>query len=155
MKTTVINNANESMKAVRTDLRSANKEYTSISRVLKDIQRREMMKAGYGNVFAALKLQPENGKSTVEPAAFFKALVPEMWGQTYNKAGEAVGEKWVGCWGIAAKKDKSGNKVLDAAGNVVTEPVLRKITAWTPTKLFKVWAQSEAFRAAAAAAKTK
>ena len=153
MKTTVINNANESMKAVRTDLRSANKEYTSISRVLKDIQRKELLDCGYKKVFDALHLEPAKGKDKVEPKQFFDALTPEMWGQTYSKAGEPVGEKWVGLWGISAKKDKAGNKVLDAAGNVVTEPVLRKVTAWTPTKLFKVWAQSEAFRAAAAAAK--
>lgn len=145
----IIATATESLKAVRNDLRDGNKEYTSISRVLKDIQRKEMMKCGYGQVFASLHLSPAEGKERVEPADFFAALAPEMWGRTTNKAG-VVSDPWVGVWGTAAKKDAEGNKILDAQGNPVTEAKLRKITAWSPTKLFKVWAQSEAFKAAAA-----
>ena len=143
----ILATATESLKAVRNDLRDGNKEYTSISRVLKDIQRKDMMKAGYGQVFEAIRLTADDEDGKVTPKSFFDRLAPEMWGRTTNKAG-VVSDPWVGIWGTAAKKDAEGNKVLDAEGNVVTEPVLRKVTAWTPTKLFKVWAQSQAFKGA-------
>lgn len=142
MKTSeIISKSNESLKNVRTDLRDGNREYTSISRVLKDIQRKDMLKSGYGAVFAALNLKAE-GKSKVEPADFFGALAPEMWGT------DKKGEKYVGIFGLATKKDEKGNVVKDEKGEPVKEAKLRKVTAWSPNKLFKVWAQSEAAKGA-------
>lgn len=116
-----IESANVVIKSVAGDLRGANKEYTSISRVLKDIQRKDMLKAGYGKVFEAVGL--EAGKIT--PAEFF-AAVPEGMHGTDKK-----GNDFVGIWGY--KKEEDGSKT----------PVLRKVTAWTPNKLFKVLAQSQ------------
>ena len=147
MKTVmIIASANEVLKTVSKNLREGNREYTSLSRVLKDIQRSELLKAGYGVVFDTLKIDRK-----ITPKAFLEALEPEMWGQTYNKAGEKVGEKWVGLWGLAKVKDAQGNIVYDETptGEKVarTEPVLRKVTAWTPNKLFKVYSQSQAAKA--------
>lgn len=154
MKATVISSANESIKKVSNSLRDGNKEYTSISRVLKDIQRADMLKAGYGQVFEALGFSDVK-KVKVTPAAFFASLEDEQWGITTNKAGQPIGEKWVGIWGMTQKKDAEGNKVTEIIDGVevpVMIPVLRKVTAWTPTKLFKVYAQAMAIKAEKAAA---
>lgn len=148
MKNSVINAASELLKKVNTDLRSANKEYTSISRVLKDIQRADMLKAGYMAVFTGLGFDPKIEK--VDPATFFASLEPEQWGQTYNKAGDKVGEPWVGVWGVAKVKDAEGNYVKEVVNGVEvikTEPKLRKVTAWSPTKFFKVYSQALAIKA--------
>lgn len=114
------------LKSVSSDLRGGNNEYTSISRVLKDIQRKDMLKCGYGKVFEALGIVA--GKVT--PAEFF-AVIPEgMHGK------DKKGNDFVGLWGW---------KVLerDAEGKVTKrEAVLRKVTSWSPNKLFKVWAQA-------------
>ena len=154
METTkIIASANESIKQVGSSLRDGNKEYTSISRVLKDIQRAEMLKCGYDVVFKHLGFNDVK-KVKVTPAQFFAALEPEQWGTTTNKAGQQVGEKWVGLWGMAQKKDEKGNKVTEVVDGVevpVMVPVLRKVTAWTPTKLFKVYSQTLAIRAEKAA----
>ena len=139
----VINAASANLKTVGTDLRSGNKEYTSISRVLKDIQRKDMLASGYAQVFAAVGL--DAGKIT--PAAFFALCTPEQYGQTFNKKGEPAGEPWVGIWGTAVKKNVEGQPVLGPDGSKVTEPVLRKVSSWTPNKLFKVLAQAQAFKA--------
>ena len=115
------------LKGVAANLRSGNKEYTSISRVLKDIQLKDMLKAGYAEVFAVLGL--EAGKVT--PADFFAAIPEGMHGK------DKKGEDFVGLWGW---------KVLerDAEGKATKqEAVLRKVTAWTPNKLFAVLAQAQ------------
>ena len=115
------------LKGVAANLRSGNKEYTSISRVLKDIQRKDMLKSGYGEVFAALNLTA--GK--IAPADFFAAVPTGMHGT------DKKGNDFVGIWGWKTiEKDKDG-KVTKR------EAVLRKVTAWTPNKLFKVWAQAQ------------
>lgn len=115
------------LKSVRTDLRDANKEYTSISRVLKDIQRKDMLRAGYAAVFAAVGI--EAGKIT--PAEFFAAIPAGMHGT------DKKGNDFVGIWGWkVTKRDKDG-KVVER------EAVLRKVTAWSPNKLFKVLAQAQ------------
>lgn len=143
----IIATANESIKVVANDLRDGNKEYTSISRVLKDIQRKEMLRCGYGKVFAALGLDADNNKVT--PQDFFNALEPEQWGKTVTKSGK-VSEPWVGIWGMATVKDENGKKVMVTVNGVEvpkTEPKLRKVTAWSPNKIFKVYAQALAIRA--------
>lgn len=143
----IIATANESIKTVAASLRDGNREYTSISRVLKDIQRKELMKAGYAKVFAAVGM-PTDG--SVTPAQFFAVLTNEQKGRSYNKAGEPVGDPWYGIWGMATVKDAEGNKVMVTVNGVSvpkTEPKLRKVTAWSPTKLFKMLAQAQAIRA--------
>lgn len=115
------------LKGVSVDLRGANKEYTSISRVLKDIQRRDMLKAGYGKVFEAVGLVAGG----ITPADFF-AAVPEGMHGTDKK-----GNDFVGIWGWkVVERDKEGKATKK-------EAVLRKVTAWTPNKLFKVLAQAQ------------
>lgn len=119
--------ANAVLKNVGADLRGGNKEYTSISRVLKDIQRKDMLKAGYGKVFEAVGM--EAGKIT--PKEFF-AAVPEGMHGTDKK-----GNDFVGIWGWkVTKRDKDGKAVEK-------EAVLRKVTSWSPNKLFKVLAQAQ------------
>lgn len=118
--------ANVVLKSVASDLRGANKEYTSISRVLKDIQRKDMLKAGYGKVFEAVGLEAGN----ITPADFF-AAVPEGMHGTDKK-----GTDFVGIWGWKTLEKDAEGKVTKR------EAVLRKVTAWTPNKLFKVLAQS-------------
>ena len=115
------------LKGVMDSLRGGNKEYTSISRVLKDIQRKDMLKAGYGKVFEAVGI--EAGKLT--PKDFFDALPEGMWGV------DKKGNKFVGLWGWkVVARDKEGKPTKK-------EAVLRKVTAWSPNKLFKVLAQSQ------------
>lgn len=122
-----IENANAVLKSVAANLRKGNQEYTSISRVLKDIQRRDMLKAGYAEVFEAVGL--EAGKIT--PAEFFAAVPKSMHGK------DKKGEDFVGIWGWkVVEKDKDGKATK-------REAVLRKVTAWTPNKLFKVLAQAQ------------
>lgn len=134
--------SNESIKNVAASLRSANKEYTSLSSVLKDIQRKAYLDAGYKAVFDALGY--EGGKVT--PKDFFAATTPEQWGRTVRKNKED--EKWLGIWGWAQVKDETGKPVMEADGKTPkVEPKLRKVTSWTPNKLFKVLAQANAIAA--------
>lgn len=122
-----IESANNVIKSVSKDLREGNKEYTSISRVLKDIQRKDMLKSGYAAVFEALGL--DGGKVT--PKDFFEAVPDTMHGT------DKKGADFVGLWGWkVTERDKDGKAVEK-------EPVLRKITSWTPNKVFKVLAQSQ------------
>ena len=115
------------LKGVSESLRGGNKEYTSISRVLKDIQRKDMLKAGYGKVFEAVGLEAGD----ITPADFF-AAVPEGMHGTDKK-----GNDFVGIWGWkVVERDKEGKATKK-------EAVLRKVTAWTPNKLFKVLAQAQ------------
>ena len=119
--------ANAVLKNVGADLRGGNKEYTSISRVLKDIQRKDMLKAGYAAVFAAVGMEAGN----VTPKEFFAAVPQSMHGT------DKKGNDFVGIWGW---------KVLarDAEGKPTKkEAVLRKVTSWSPNKLFKVLAQAQ------------
>ena len=122
-----IESANVVLKNVASELRGGNKEYTSISRVLKDIQRKDMLKAGYGKVFEAVGLEAGG----ITPAEFFAAVPAGMHGT------DKKGNDFVGIWGWkVVERDKEGKAVKK-------EAVLRKVTAWTPNKLFKVLAQSQ------------
>lgn len=122
-----INVANNVLKGVASDLRGGNKEYTSISRVLKDIQRKDMLKAGYGKVFEAVGLKAGG----ITPADFFAAVPAGMHGT------DKKGNDFVGIWGWKTLEKDAEGKVTKR------EAVLRKVTAWTPNKLFKVLAQSQ------------
>jgi len=122
-----IERANVVLKTVAGDLREGNREYTSISRVLKDIQRKDMLRKGYGVVFEAVGL--EAGKIT--PTEFFAAIPADMHGK------DKKGKDFVGIWGWKTlEKDEKG-KVTKR------EAVLRKVTSWSPNKVFKVLAQSQ------------
>ncbi len=122
--------AEGTIKNVRVELRDGNKEYTSISRVLKDIQRKDMLKAGYGKVFEAVGM--DAGKVT--PKEFFAAIPKGMHGFDKN------GNDFVGVWGWkVTKRDKDGKAIEK-------EAVLRKVTSWSPNKLFKVLAQAQALK---------
>lgn len=124
MKTiSVINKANEVMKSVAGSLRSANKEYTSISSVLKDIQRSAYLKAGYADVFKAVGIDTDERKLT--PKDFFDRVHKSLHGT------DKKGQDYVGIWGTKTNKETG-----------LAEPVLRKVTAWTPRKVFMVLAQS-------------
>lgn len=122
-----IESANGVIKGVSAHLREANKEYTSISRLLKDIQRKDMLRAGYGKVFEAVGMVAGN----ITPAEFFAAIPEGMHGK------DKKGNDFVGIWGWkVVERDKEGKATK-------REAVLRKVTAWTPNKLFKVLAQSQ------------
>lgn len=124
MKTNVnvIENANVVIKSVAANLRSGDKLYRSISSVLKDIQRSEYLKAGYAEVFAAVGIDVKAGKLT--PADFFGKVHSSL------KATDKKGVEYVGVLGY--KKEENGSRT----------PVLRKVTSWTPRKVFMVLAQS-------------
>lgn len=122
-----IESANVVLKGVAGELRGGNKEYTSISRVLKDIQRKDMLKAGYGKVFEAVGL--EGGKVT--PAEFFAAVPEQMHGN------DKKGNDFVGLWGWKVVERDANGKATKK------EAVLRKVSSWTPNKLFKVLAQAQ------------
>ena len=122
-----INVANNVLKSVATEVRSGNKEYTNISRILKDIQRKDMLKSGYGKVFEAVGLEA----GSITPADFFAAVPKTMHGQ------DKKGADYVGIWGWKTLE-------RDAEGKATKrEAVLRQITSWTPNKLFKVLAQAQ------------
>jgi len=122
-----IGKSEQVLKGVSESLRGGNKEYTSISRVLKDIQRKDMLKAGYGKVFEAVGLVAGG----ITPADFFAAVPAGMHGT------DKKGNDFVGVWGWKITKKDDKGKVVER------EAVLRKVTAWTPNKLFKVLAQSQ------------
>ena len=119
----IIENSNNVIKSVAASLRDANREYTSISSVLKDIQRSQYLKAGYAEVFAAVGINTEAGRLT--PADFFAKVHKDLHGT------DKKGNDFVGIWGT--KKDKETG---------LTAPILRKVTSWTPRKVFLVLAQS-------------
>lgn len=136
----------KSVKNFAKSLRGGNKEYTSISRVIKDVQSVALMDAGYRDVFAALGL-PTNGKFT--PMDFFGCMQPSQFKTvTVGKGENRKDEQRLGIWGWAQKKDENGQKVFEADGKTpVMEAVLRTVTAWTPNKLFKCIAQAQAIAA--------
>ena len=121
-----IESANELLKSVSKDLRNANKESASISRTLKDMQRAFLLDAGYKVVFEKLGL-PTNGKVTAK--MFFESL------SETQKGIDKKGNTFVGIWGYKVERDANGNVISK-------ERVLRKVTAWSANKVFKVFAQS-------------
>lgn len=141
----VITKSAEILSVVRSDMKEANREYTSISRVLKDIQRSDLMRKGFAACFEAVGI--EKGHK-VEPAEFFAAVPVENWVEA-RKGREAM----VGIWGLTTKKDEQGNVVKDAEGNEVKVPVLRAVSSWTPRKVFLVLAQAKVAREVAEAEK--
>ncbi len=141
--------ANESIKNVSKELRNANREYTSLSSVLKDIQRVKFMEAGYATVFEGLGLRSD-GKFT--PREFTEVMCEEQFAEvTVGKGKDKHTEKRLGVWGYRQKVDpETKEKVYEQDGvTPVMEAVLRVVTSWTPTKLFKAIAQANAIKAQA------
>lgn len=128
MKTTnfakVIESANATIKVAGKELRNADKEARSISSVLKDMQRSQYLKAGYADVFAAIGIDV-CGDEKLTPAEFFSRVHESLHGV------DKKGNDYVGVWGMSKNKE---------TGEAV--PVLRKVTAWSPRKVFMVLAQS-------------
>ena len=120
----VIANANVTIKSVNKNLAAANREYTSISSVLKDMQRSQYLKAGFAEVFAAVGIDVMSG-AKLTPAEFFASIHASLHGT------DKKGNDFVGIWGVQKNKE---------TGEAV--PVLRKVTSWTPRKVFMVLAQS-------------
>lgn len=143
-----INVANESIKSVNKQLRNGNKEFNSLSSVLKDIQRKQYMKAGYAEVFKSLGL-PTDGRFT--PADFFKKMNAEQFKTvTVGRGKNKKEEKRLGIWGWAQKKDEDGNKVFESDGKTpVMVPVLRVVSSWSANKLFACISQANALKEAA------
>lgn len=135
--------ANESIKNVSKQLRNGNKEFNSLSSVLKDIQRKQYMKAGYADVFKSLGL-PTDGRFT--PADFFKKMNDEQFKTvTVGRGKNKKEEKRLGIWGWAQKKDEDGTKIFEEDGvTPVMVPVLRVVSSWTSNKLFACIAQANA-----------
>lgn len=129
MKKELINAAAVNIKAAA-ELKSANKEFTTISSTLRFMQTREMLDAGYSKMFAKYGCL-----ESITVPAFFAQLHPCLHGT------DKKGNDYVGIWGMKTTKDANGNVVSE-------EEVLRKVTAWNPTKVFRVLEQSyQAYKA--------
>ena len=116
---TFIDTANDLLASVRTDLRNANKENCSLSRVLKDMQRNCLLDAGYKAVFEKLGITDK-----IDVPTFKSKLHSSMFGT------DKKGNEFIGIWGYS--KDSNGKMI----------PTLRKVTAWSANKIFKAIAQS-------------
>lgn len=123
------------LKDARKNLREANKEYTSLSQVLKDITRKSIWNAGYKEAFALIHVSLE----TLTPAKFRSALNDNML--YTNKTGKTA----IGMWGTKVVKNKDGELVKNEDGTPKKEAVLRPVASWTPTKIWTVLAQSLQF----------
>ena len=125
-----IDAANDMLANVSKDLRKANKEHFSISHVLKDMQRNDELKNGYGNVFKALNWDINK---KLDAKTFFSLLDDSQYYM------DKKGNKCYGIWGYKYEKDNNGNVIS-------TTKVLRKVTSWSPNKVFKMMAQSIAIK---------
>lgn len=119
MKTNDIKAVKKAVRKVK-GLKAANKEFNSITSVLKFMQTAEMMNAGYKDSFEAFGIF-----KTLTVPMFFASVPVE----NRNDKGE------VGLWGTKSVKDAQGNVIGE-------EPVLRVVKSWTPTKVFDVLSQA-------------
>ena len=138
----VINNSKQVMKGTAKARASANKEYASLSNVLKQIKEKKMWSAGFGEAFAGVGITDAKDLTP----ALFRSLAPEVC------AKDKKGKKQLAIWGMAVVKDADGMPALDAEGAIVYTPVQRIVKAWTPNKVLQILAQSAAFRAQASQA---
>lgn len=137
----------KSLKNVAKEVRGGNVVYTSLSQVLKDIQRSDLMKAGYKAAFAGLGVAIDENKKFA--AADFFCLMQEAQYKavTVGKGKEKKEVKKLGLWGWSQMKDADGNKLFEEDGvTPKMEAVLRVVTAWTPNKVFKAIAQAKAIK---------
>ena len=140
----VIAAANEVFKSTSAERREWNKEYYSLSKLLRDAQQKSRMERT-APIFAAIGL-PINGK--VSPSYVLDSLSWEQWIE--DKQGNAC----VCLWNRVQAKDKDGNKLFEQDG--VTPVMVDHCSrinegTWTLNKLVKLISQRNAFIAAAEA----
>lgn len=126
-----IENANVVIKSVAAELRNANKEYTSLSAVLREMKRKDMLKAGYQTVLAAVGVADAN---TLTPAFLREQCQEEQLVDYTNKKTKQV-EKVMAIQGYKLADDGKTRIV-----------VWRRVTSWTPRKVVLILAQSQAIR---------
>lgn len=129
----VIESAKVVLAGVRADVRTANKEFNSLSSVLRVMTRADMLKAGYKAAFLAVGV---TDPKALTPKALTEMCAPEQFVAVTNKrTGKEEQVMAVQGWKTS---DDGKTKV----------PVWRKITSWTPTKVLTLMAQSVALKAA-------
>ena len=126
----VIEKGNEILAPVSKNIREANKEHFSISRVLADMQREAEMNKGYKVAFEAVGFDTTK---KLNAATFFGTLPSGMYKL------DKKGNKRYGVWGYKVEKDKEGNIISRT-------PVLRPVSAWSPAKVLKMLAQAKAIK---------
>ena len=137
----VLNEVKGVMKSTSKARAAANKEYASLSNVLKQIKAKTLWGKGFAEAFAAVGI---TDKDALTPA-MFRELAPEVC------AKDRKGKKQLAVWGMTALKDSEGEIVCDEEDNPILVPVQRIVKAWTPNKVLQILAQSAAFRAHAEA----
>lgn len=133
----VINDSKHILKCTSRVRSSANKHYTSLSHVLKQIKTESLWNAGFSKAFAVMGV---TSPMDLTPA-LFRDLAPEMF-----KA-DKDGKLMLALWGMSTQKDDDGNPTFDEKGKVIKIPVQRIVKAWTPNKVLQLLAQSAVFRA--------
>ena len=136
----VINVANEAMKSSRKERSEFNKEFYSLSKLLRYSQYKEHMKVT-APVFEKIGLAT-NGK--VSPTEILASLTDEQFVTTKK------GDRLPVIWSQSQATDKDGNKIFEADG---TTPVLVdaytyiREGGWTMNKLCKLIEQRNSFLA--------
>ena len=127
----VIEKANEILAPVSKNIREANKEHFSISRVLKDMQREAEMNKGYKVAFEAVGYDTTKALT----ASIFFGLMPESM-YKMDKKGK---NKRYGVYGYKIEKDEKGNEISRT-------PIVKTISSWSPSKVLKMLAQAKAIK---------
>lgn len=130
-KKVMFENGKKVIESLSVNLRAGDKEYKSLSQVLKDIQRRNLMTAGYKACFEAVGL-PTDGSVTpsqIFNAAFDAGLYVEV---SKGKGSDKKTEK------VAAVIVERTNKDTGEKENK-----LQKVSSWTARKLFTMIAQTK------------
>ena len=130
----IIESAKGVFKSTSKNRSEANKEFYSLSAVIRQIKTKTMWESGFGAAFASVGITNPNQLTP----AILRNVSPEMCEK------DKKGASYIGSWGYTAKKDEEGNKVLDKKGNPVMIPTLRRISSWSPNKLLQVLAQNAA-----------
>lgn len=133
----VIKNSKYILKCTSRARSSANRHYSSLSNVLKQIKKDPLWNAGFSDAFAVMGIKEP---MTLTPA-LLRTLAPEMF-----KA-DKDGKLMLALWGMSTQKDDDGNPTFDEKDKVIKIPVQRIVKAWTPNKVLQLLAQSAAFRA--------
>lgn len=142
----IIVTANVEMKNVAKVLRDANREFTSLSSVLRfmqDATNAPEMAHNYLQMLAELGIPTEE---TVTPRVIMDSLDESQFVEvTTGRGKDKRTQKMAGIWSNVQKRDEEGNKIFDETGAPVLEQVCRPVKSWTPTKLARLLAQAVAF----------